>query len=110
MIEARYPIALLTAVFTNLALGSLAHAGNDAGPYAGQTLLSEQRSVEPPVDQAGARPLAEHGASILGDRVYLGFRFDSALAVEGADLRKSVHQLAGTNDSIAAANSLSAPL
>jgi len=107
MIEARYPIALLTAVFANLALGSLAHAGNDAGSYAGGTLLSEQRSVEPLLDQAGAGPLAEHGAPILGDRVYLGFRFNSALAIEGTDLRKPVHQLEGTNNSIAAANLLS---
>src|SRR5690349_18491153 len=109
MIEARYPIALLTAVLANLALGWLAHAGNDAGSYAGGTLLSEQRSVEPLLDQAGAGPLAEHGAPILGDRVYLGFRFNSALAIEGADLRKPVHQPPGTKDSIAAANSISAP-
>ena len=109
MIEARNPIGLLTAVFANLALGSLAHAGNEPGPYAGRTLLSAQRSVESPVDQPSARPLAEHGAPILGDRVYLGFRFNSALAIEGADLRKPVHQPPGTKDSIAAANSISAP-
>ena len=69
-------------------------------PYAGRTLLSEQQSsIEPPVDQAGATPLAEQGTPILGDRVYLGLRFNSELAIESADLPKTVHELKGTKDS-----------
>jgi len=42
--------------------------------------------------------------------VYLGYRFNSAFAIEGADLRTPAHQLEGTNDSIAVAGSVSAPL
>ena len=109
MIEARYPIALLTAVFANLALGSLAHAGNEAGPYAGRTLLSGQPAFDLPADQVGTTLLTEQGARIAGDRVYLGYRFNQAFAIEGADLRMPAHQLDDTNDSIAVAGSVRAP-
>src|SRR4051794_26714053 len=110
MVKAQYSIPLFGVLLLSASMGSPACFAENRGLYAGRALLSGQAAVQFGDAEAGTEPLAERGARIAGDRLFVGYRFGSGLAVEGTDLRMPAHQMEGTTDSIGIAGAVSLPI
>jgi len=106
MSHARFAANLL--VFVMLAGACAGQA--QAGAYAGQSTLTGQQTIDWNGYTAGAVPLAQQCERLLGTRTYAGFRFGSALGVEGMQYQTPARDLNSSTDTLGLAGTLSLPL